>query len=81
APPIARCSHRAKRRNIRRDSNRYWVKLQGQVIVSQVALAMFLDGDEAALAAYHAGDHSNLRVVRYVDRFGVPLPKPSKCPE
>ncbi|MET4518353.1 hypothetical protein, partial [Bradyrhizobium sp. I1.7.5] len=31
APPIARCSHRAKRRNIRRDSNRYWVKLQGQV--------------------------------------------------
>ncbi|MET4374897.1 hypothetical protein ABIA99_007629, partial [Bradyrhizobium sp. LB12.1] len=30
-PPIARCSHRAKRRNIRRDSNRYWVKLQGQV--------------------------------------------------
>ncbi|MET4036743.1 hypothetical protein ABIB88_008283, partial [Bradyrhizobium sp. JR19.8] len=30
-PPIARCSHRAKRRNIRRDSNRYWVTLQGQV--------------------------------------------------
>lgn len=53
----------------------------GVWVVSQVALAMFLDGDEAALAAYHAGDHSNLRVVRYVDRFGVPLPKPSKCPE
>ncbi|MET4236297.1 hypothetical protein ABIA85_009612, partial [Bradyrhizobium sp. LA6.10] len=34
APPIARCSHRAKRRNIRRDSNRYWVKLQGQVRIS-----------------------------------------------
>jgi hypothetical protein len=32
APPIARCSQRAKRRNIRRDSNPYWVKLQGQVI-------------------------------------------------
>ncbi|MET3997821.1 hypothetical protein ABID65_009504, partial [Bradyrhizobium sp. S3.9.2] len=35
APPIARCSHRAKRRNIRRDSNRYWVKLQGQVKVGK----------------------------------------------
>jgi transposase InsO family protein len=30
APPIARC---AKRRNIRRDSNRHWMKLQWQVSV------------------------------------------------
>jgi putative transposase len=35
APPIARCSQRAKRRNIRRDFNPYWVKLQGQVIINR----------------------------------------------
>ena len=34
APPIARCSPRAERRNIPRDSNRHWMKVQGQVISS-----------------------------------------------
>jgi hypothetical protein len=31
----------------------------GTWFVSRVALAMFLDGDERALRAYHAGDHSS----------------------
>ncbi len=49
----------------------------GVWIVSQVALAMFLDGDMAALAAYHAGDHSRSEVARYFERFGLPKPKSS----
>ncbi|MET4518256.1 hypothetical protein ABIB81_007609, partial [Bradyrhizobium sp. I1.7.5] len=60
--PITRCSHRAKRRNIRRDSNRYWVKLQGQVSRtlrrSQVlpffrSLPACLVGMEACASAHH----------------------------
>ncbi|MET4038134.1 hypothetical protein ABMB68_009707, partial [Bradyrhizobium sp. RT4a] len=51
APPIARCSHRAKRRNIRRDSNRYWVTLQGQVTCSRakksLALVLYTSAPEA----------------------------------
>jgi putative transposase len=34
APPIARCSPRAERRNIRRDSNCHWMKLQRHVTSS-----------------------------------------------
>lgn len=49
----------------------------GVWVVSQVALAMFLDGDMTALAAYHAGDHSCSEVARYFERFGLPKPKPS----
>lgn len=51
----------------------------GVWVVSQVALAMFLDGDEASLAAYHAGDHSSSRVAQYFHRFGLRGPKLSAC--
>lgn len=50
----------------------------GVWVVSQVALAMFLDGDEAALAAYHAGDCSSSQVGQYFERFGLPGPKPCR---
>jgi hypothetical protein len=49
----------------------------GVWVVSQVALAMFLDGDTSALAAYHSGDHSSSEVSQYFERFGLPRPKPS----
>lgn len=49
----------------------------GVWVVSQVALAMFLDGDMTALAAYHSGDHSSPRVAQYFERFGLPRPIPS----
>jgi len=51
----------------------------GVWVVSQVALAMFLDGDTAALASYHAGDLSSSRVRHYFERFGLPGPRPSAC--
>jgi hypothetical protein len=41
-------------------------------VVSQVALAMFLDGDAEALAAYHSGDRSSPRVRSYFERFRLP---------
>src|SRR5262249_41978347 len=47
----------------------------GTWVVSQVALAMFLDGDTAALAAYHSGDRSSALVRSYFERFGLSLPK------
>lgn len=37
--------------------------------VSKVALAMFLDGDERALAAYHAGDRTSEQVAGYFRRL------------
>ena len=40
----------------------------GVWVVSKVALAMFLDGDQAALAAYHQGDRSSLVVKPYFER-------------
>ncbi len=49
----------------------------GVWVVSQVALAMFLDGEIVALAAYHSGDHSSPAVAQYFERFGLPAPKPS----
>jgi len=39
--------------------------------VSKVALAMFLDGDLAALRAYHAGDRSSELVMQYYKRVVV----------
>ncbi|MDH2402019.1 hypothetical protein QCM77_18940 [Bradyrhizobium sp. SSUT18] len=39
--------------------------------VSRVALAMFLDGDKAALNSYLAGDRVGERVVSYFDRFDI----------
>lgn len=46
----------------------------GTWVVSKVALAMFLDDDEAALGAYRCGDRSSAAVRLYFDRCGVPLP-------
>ncbi|SHK62039.1 hypothetical protein SAMN05444321_0071 [Bradyrhizobium lablabi] len=41
--------------------------------VSRVALAMFLDGDDRALRAYHAGDRSSEIVMGCYERSGCPL--------
>jgi hypothetical protein len=43
----------------------------GTFVVSKVALAMFLDGDNIALAAYQAGDRTSPLVVSYFERFGI----------
>jgi hypothetical protein len=43
----------------------------GQWIVSKVALAMFLDGDEDALRRYRSGDRSSDNVVTYFGREGL----------
>jgi hypothetical protein len=43
----------------------------GPWLVSRVALAMFLDGDLKALAAYHAGDRDDPRVVSFFEREGL----------
>lgn len=47
----------------------------GVWVVSQVALAMFLDDDRIALVAYLAGDRSSSLVKLYFERVNVPLPK------
>jgi hypothetical protein len=43
--------------------------------VSKPALEMLLDGDAAALAAYHSGDRSAEVVRQYFERTGVPCSK------
>lgn len=43
----------------------------GQWVVSKVALAMLLDGDDAALNAYKKGNRSIDSVVRYFERMGI----------
>jgi hypothetical protein len=43
----------------------------GTWVVSKVALAMFLDGDEKALSAYHSGDRSSDLVAVYFERAGL----------
>jgi hypothetical protein len=43
----------------------------GVWVVSRPAFAMFLDGDEKALRAYHAGDLTNESVIRYFARCGL----------
>jgi hypothetical protein len=43
----------------------------GQWIVSKVALAMFLNGDDEALRLYKAGDRTSDRVVAYYKREGL----------
>jgi hypothetical protein len=40
-------------------------------MVSQVALAMLLDGDRKALKAYLAGERSSDLVRSYFDRLGL----------
>jgi hypothetical protein len=46
-------------------------RVGGGWMVSQVALAMFLDGDQRTLRAYLAGDRSSDLVKPYFDRFGL----------
>jgi hypothetical protein len=56
---------------------RAWVEEQGlgrrigggTWSISRVALAMFLDGDDRALRAYHAGDRGSSLVGSYFERF------------
>jgi hypothetical protein len=43
-------------------------KIGGDWHISRVALKIFLDGDMAALAAYHAGDRTNPLVRPYFER-------------
>jgi hypothetical protein len=49
-------------------------RIGGQWAVSKVALAMWLDGNKEALAAYLAGDRSSPTVAEYFERCDVPLP-------
>ncbi len=46
-------------------------KVGGAWLVSRVALQMFLDGDEVALAAYLLGDRESDFVVEYFERFDL----------
>ncbi len=46
----------------------------GKWDVSRVALAMLLDGDAAALAAYLSGERQAQQVKVYFDRSGIALP-------
>ena len=45
-------------------------KIGGDWHISRVALRMFLDGDMAALAAYHAGKRDDPAVRSYFERVG-----------
>jgi hypothetical protein len=45
-------------------------KIGGDWHISRVALRMFLDGDAAALGAYHAGNHTDSAVRSYFERVG-----------
>jgi hypothetical protein len=40
-------------------------------LVSRVALRMYLDGDKAALKAYHSGDLTSDLITKYYDRLGL----------
>jgi hypothetical protein len=48
-------------------------RIGGQWAVSIVALAMYLDGDSEALAAYLRGDRQSSNVLVYFTRCNVPL--------
>jgi hypothetical protein len=43
----------------------------GTWVVSQVALAMFLEGDNLALMSYLVGDRESSAVRSYFERFGL----------
>src|SRR5919202_6974416 len=47
-------------------------KIGGRWIFSRVALELFLNGQDEALAAYHRGDRSDPIVVETFERLGVP---------
>jgi hypothetical protein len=48
-------------------------RIGGRWAVSNVALRMFLDGDQDALKAYLAGDRHSANVTEYFERCGVPI--------
>jgi hypothetical protein len=57
---------------------RYWCeafgigrKVVGQLMVSEVALQMKLEGDDEALALYRAGNREHSRVVAYFERLEI----------
>jgi hypothetical protein len=50
-------------------------RVGGRWAVSKVALAMWLDGNKDALAAYLAGDRNSPEIAEYFQRCGVPLPR------
>jgi hypothetical protein len=60
---------------IRLWAERYGVgrKIGGDWHISRVALRMFLDGNTAALAAYHAGDLPNPLVRSYFEQAGLQM--------
>jgi Helix-turn-helix domain len=47
-------------------------RVGGQWAVSRVALAMFLDGDQDALAAYLRGDRTSPTIIEYFARCDCP---------
>lgn len=53
-------------------------RIGGQWAVSRVALAMFLDGDQEALAAYLRGDRSSSTVIAYFERRDAVLSRRKK---
>jgi hypothetical protein len=57
---------------IRLWAERYGIgrKIGGQWYISRVALIIFMDGDMAALDAYHSGDRSNPLIRPYFERAG-----------
>lgn len=81
AMPIAEAARIANRsiRTIRNWCQRYDIgrRIGGQWVVGRVALAMWLDGDRRALAAYLRGDRTSSLVTGYFDRCDVPLPRTS----
>lgn len=50
-------------------------KVGGHWRISRVALAMYCDGDMAALRAYQRGDRTSERVARYFVRAGIKTPQ------
>jgi hypothetical protein len=52
----------------------------GTWIVSKVALSMFLDGDDVALAAYLSGDRESEIVAPYFARFNL-MPQTCQRPQ
>jgi Helix-turn-helix domain len=51
-------------------------RIGGKWYVSKVALEMYLDGEEDALARYLRGDRESKDVIAYFNRFGLFAQKP-----
>lgn len=49
-------------------------RVRGRVVVSRVAVQMFLEDDWDALSLYVSGDRSSDRVTAYYCRLSIPLP-------